>query len=251
MKFGSIYIIRNTVNKKVYVGQTTMSVSERFAAHMKPSTAKQKHTFKLYNAINKYGADKFYVEVLEENIPIEELDDKEVQYIHHFNSFKNGYNSTPGGDGRVLTKIEREDELLRLASNGMKAKEIALLFGCNKATVIRTLHKLGFWYHADKGMIVSLAKDGLTNEEIAKIMKCSNYTVSRALDKAHMRRRRAPVKNRDLDIDAIHADYDAQMPIDKICEKYDISKSVFGRIRTDNNFKTRPQIYKNKIRYHD
>lgn len=72
VRTGSIYIIKNTVNDKVYIGQTTTTVHERFMAHMKPSTSKMRHTYKLYNAILKYGADKFYVETLLENIPISE-----------------------------------------------------------------------------------------------------------------------------------------------------------------------------------
>jgi len=32
---------------------------------------------KFYRAIRKYGEDKFYVELLEENIPIEKLNERE------------------------------------------------------------------------------------------------------------------------------------------------------------------------------
>lgn len=42
MRTGSIYIIKNDINEKVYVGQTTMTVHERFMTHMKPSTTKQR-----------------------------------------------------------------------------------------------------------------------------------------------------------------------------------------------------------------
>ena len=48
--------------------------------------------------MNKYGSDKFYYEVLEDNVPYELLDEREVYYIEKFDSFHNGYNSTPGGD---------------------------------------------------------------------------------------------------------------------------------------------------------
>jgi hypothetical protein len=58
MRTGSIYIIKNTVNDKVYIGQTTMAVHERFMVHMKPSTAKLRRNYKLYNAVTKYGRDK-------------------------------------------------------------------------------------------------------------------------------------------------------------------------------------------------
>lgn len=64
MRTGSIYIIKNTVNPKVYIGQTTMSVKERFAAHKKPVTRKKRSSYKLYNAMNKYSVENFYVETL-------------------------------------------------------------------------------------------------------------------------------------------------------------------------------------------
>ena len=46
-----------------------MAVKDRIAAHFKPSVAKLRGTYKLYNAINKYGKENFYYEILEENIP--------------------------------------------------------------------------------------------------------------------------------------------------------------------------------------
>lgn len=251
MKVGSIYIIRNTVNNKVYIGQTTMLVSERFAAHIKPSTSKRKRGYKLYNAMNKYGSDKFYVETLEENVPIEKLNGLETEYIYKYDSYNNGYNSTPGGDGRTLSKIEREDELLRLAKLGMNTHEIALIFGCHHATVIRTLHKLGFRYHYDENKIIELSKGGMKNKDIAELMNCHPYTVCRILDRRNERKYRVPVKNRSIDIEAIRSDYDAQMPITEICTKYNISKTVFYRIKSENNFHLRPQIYKYKTRYYD
>ena len=51
MKVGSIYIIKNKINDKVYIGQTTMTVHERFMVHLKPSTQKIRRNYKLYNAI--------------------------------------------------------------------------------------------------------------------------------------------------------------------------------------------------------
>ena len=141
MRTGSIYIIKNTVNDKVYIGQTTMTVHERFMVHMKPSTAKLRRNYKLYNAVTKYGRDKFYVETLEDNVPLELLNQKEIEYITMYNSFYNGYNSTKGGDGRIINKVENEDELLSLAKSGVSADNLALKFSVNKATVFRTLHK--------------------------------------------------------------------------------------------------------------
>ena len=45
-----IYIVKNTINKKCYIGQTWQNLDRRFYEHKK-----QKKCPKLFNAINKYG----------------------------------------------------------------------------------------------------------------------------------------------------------------------------------------------------
>lgn len=136
---GTIYIIKNTVNKKVYIGQTTMSVKERWTAHMKPSTAKQRHTYKLYNAIRKYGRDNFYYEILEENIDVDDLNYKEILYIEAYDSFYNGYNSTKGGDGRYINKQYDVDNIIFRYKNGESAPSIALDYDVCGCTIRRIL----------------------------------------------------------------------------------------------------------------
>lgn len=60
---GSIYIIRNKINDKVYIGQTTMTVHERFMYHLKPSVHKKRGTYKIYNAMAKYGKKIFMLKL--------------------------------------------------------------------------------------------------------------------------------------------------------------------------------------------
>lgn len=252
MVTGSIYIIRNTVNDKVYIGQTTMTVEERFNSHKKPSTEKQKKNYKIYNAMRKYGRDKFYVETLETGISADKLDEREIEYIAQYDSFRNGYNSTPGGDGRILNKINCEDELLSLAKNGVSADELATRYGVNKATIFRTLHKCGFYYRTDHKEILDLAKSGLKNKEIAKILHCNEATVSRALKNGGKRKHRVPINAREsFDYDALISDYYSQIPMKELCDKYGITKTSFYRIKEKIGFETRPQIYKHKTRYYE
>lgn len=253
IRTGSIYIIRNTENEKVYIGQTTMTVHERFMSHMKPSAARRGQNRKLYNAVSKYGADKFFVETLESGIPVSELDGKEIDYIAKYDSLNRGYNSTKGGDGRVINKIDNEQEMLSLAKSGVDAKELAARYGVHKATIYRTLHKLGFFYYADHSEeILFLAASGLKNEQIAEQIGCHIYTVYRALNRANARKHRMPIKKRkDIDIGVVMADYTAQMPIREICKKHGISKTVFYRIKEQTGVKSRPQIYKYKTNYRE
>ncbi len=95
-----IYVIRNTVNGKEYVGKTGR-LKRRMQKHLSVSpTAEQI----LYRAIRKYGVDSFVIEVLEVlNAPTEDksiLFDKEIYNIRLRKSLAPlGYNMTEGGEG--------------------------------------------------------------------------------------------------------------------------------------------------------
>ncbi len=57
--YGYIYKISNLKNSKVYIGQTTKTIGERYNMHLKASTNKSKKTLHLYQAMNKYGIENF------------------------------------------------------------------------------------------------------------------------------------------------------------------------------------------------
>ena len=57
--YGYIYKISNSYNSKVYIGQTTKTVAERYDTHLKACNNKAKQTLHLYLAMNKYGVKNF------------------------------------------------------------------------------------------------------------------------------------------------------------------------------------------------
>lgn len=96
---GFIYKITNTVNNKIYIGQTTKTIEERFQKHIQK--AKQHVNRYLYDAMNHYGYDNFKIEPIEEcdnNL----LNEREIYWIKYYNSNNKilGYNMTTGGEGR-------------------------------------------------------------------------------------------------------------------------------------------------------
>ena len=96
---GIIYKITSP-SGKVYVGQTVRSFEKRIQEH------KSKHSgcTLLRNAIQKYG-DEMKYEIIEENVPQEQLDEREVFWISHFISLApNGYNCNTGGQFNVVTQ---------------------------------------------------------------------------------------------------------------------------------------------------
>lgn len=92
---GRIYIITNKINRKQYVGQTISTLSERWSQHKCDSKRRQTA---IANAIRKYGFDNFKIDIVEDDIPYEDLDNKEIYYIKQYNTIcPNGYNITDGG----------------------------------------------------------------------------------------------------------------------------------------------------------
>lgn len=87
---------------KSYIGQT-INLDERKIKHknasLNESIINRAYEYTFHRAIRKYGFENIKWEILEKNIPQELLNIKECEYIQGFNSYKNGYNSTLGGDG--------------------------------------------------------------------------------------------------------------------------------------------------------
>ena len=118
MKTGSLYIVYNDINDKVYVGITVRKVHRRFHEHIYAAEA-EKDNFQFHKAIRKYGSQNFHVDCLLSGIPIERLPLFEKACISRFTSYKCGYNSTPGGDG---TGKEVTDEFRQKISELHKGK---------------------------------------------------------------------------------------------------------------------------------
>lgn len=100
---GYIYCYRNTINNKVYIGQTD-NINRRKKEHI--SKANRGYKEKFYNAIRKYGIDNFEFSILysfnsssSSRLSIL-LDAMEVFLIKKYNSFYEGYNSTLGGHSK-------------------------------------------------------------------------------------------------------------------------------------------------------
>lgn len=94
----TIYLHRNKINNKIYIGQTIQSLNGRWK-NGKGYNEKNQPYF--YYAIQKYGWDNFEHIILEqnENWTQEELNIKEKEYIAKYqaNNPQYGYNISEGG----------------------------------------------------------------------------------------------------------------------------------------------------------
>lgn len=96
--FGLIYKITNTLNGKLYIGQTTMALADRWSAHVKASRL-QRRRGHLHSAIAKYGLEHFVIEPIDAADDQFELDLKERDWIYRLRTRDNlvGYNIALGG----------------------------------------------------------------------------------------------------------------------------------------------------------
>ena len=111
---GIIYKI-SSPSGKVYVGQTICSFEKRIRQHKsKTSTCTA-----LKNAINKYS-DEMKYEIIEDNIPHKQLDEREIYWIKELNSLApSGYNLNTGG-GQFYQVTQEVKDKMRDSMNKLK-----------------------------------------------------------------------------------------------------------------------------------
>lgn len=130
MKKCGIYIIKNKINNKVYIGQS-VDIMCRWYAHKNSAKGKSQDSYtKIHTVMNELGIDNFYIEILEE-CEYSKLDEREIYWIDFFNSYKNGYNMTLGGDsnrgesnGRHLLTEEQVIEIRLAYGNKIPFREV-------------------------------------------------------------------------------------------------------------------------------
>ena len=76
MLVGKIYVIKNDINDKVYVGQTIQTLKKRFNGHCCYSKSDRSDRMYIKRAIHKYGKEHFSIELIEE-CPTELLNERE------------------------------------------------------------------------------------------------------------------------------------------------------------------------------
>ena len=90
-----LYALVNRINNQTYFGITN-NFNNRMKSHKNYTIDNNR---KLYNSIKKYGWKNFDKEIIEVVYCRTEVFELEKFYIEEFDTFRNGLNSTPGGDG--------------------------------------------------------------------------------------------------------------------------------------------------------
>ena len=187
-EFGRIYIIKNKINNKVYVGQTKVSIKLRFQNHL--SAARCGRGYTIGKAIRKYGEENFYIELLEECLA-SELNEREMYWIAFYNSTDNkcGYNMSLGGHvNRKPTQID-ENLVLKLFKEGKSAHEITKLLHTNAYNISNILKKHNIVYGVDLqrtpkdkvAEVIQLYQKGYSSKQIKQKLEINKSTVLRIL----------------------------------------------------------------------
>lgn len=113
-KIGRIYsIIDNEHNKVVYIGKTV---------NMKDFKPHGKHICKLFNLY----PSRYVYKILEENVLVENLRDREVYYINLYETFrdKTCFNFTEGGDGGYTLQKYNEEQINLIRQKALLTKKL-------------------------------------------------------------------------------------------------------------------------------
>ena len=117
MKKYIVYMHKNKINGKVYVGLTCQLPQERWRLQGQG----YKNQIKFYRAIEKYGWDNFEHLILFNNLTENEASEKEKELIQVFDAINNGYNVSLGGS--TTNHSPETLEKIRLARLGKKHSE--------------------------------------------------------------------------------------------------------------------------------
>ncbi len=114
-----VYKITNIINNKVYIGQTIMTLEERFYFHCNPS---KDNKMLICRSIKKYGKDNFIKEIIEYCETLEQSNIREEYWVNYYDARnkKIGYNIRPGGGNSLKT-----EEFRKRISEGIKNSEKA------------------------------------------------------------------------------------------------------------------------------
>lgn len=238
---GYIYKIINRINNKVYIGQTKYTIEHRWNQHLR--AYREGRQYSLYKAIHKYGLENFSIEQLEE-VSVDKLDEREIFWIAKYDSFKNGYNMTIGGQNvHYIWTDNQYEEIKDLYLSGFTAKFIAKRFNVSSDTILKVLKSLNVKLRrnpldinrVEKDLLINDYKSGYTLSSLAKRLNTDRQTIKRFLIKEGIDVRvhglilKDTEKQREL-ID----DFTSGMTLKDIEDKYHADVSTIKRVLSIN-----------------
>lgn len=267
-----IYIIKNTINNKVYIGQTK-NCADRWSKHI--WSAKHRPHTAIAQAMHDLGIQHFYYQVLEHEI--ENFDERERYWIEYYDSrVPNGYNVAPGGryvggteaatasitDTKTLQHIVDD-----LQTTRMSYAKLAEKYECCEWTIGAINHGEAY-YNAD--LHYPLRESNRYTEEKLKQLRYSlKYELDKSLkdlareyqmdageisniNQGHTHRiagENYPLRNGKVTftlcsiVDEVIALLKTDMPQQDIARQYNVSVSSISGINTGKNYRRPNETY--------
>ena len=205
---GFIYKITNKVNNKVYIGQTRYTVESRWRQHLKNYNVEHRKQ-PLYLAFEKYGIENFEIETVEE-VNVNSLDEREIFWIAKYNSFKEGYNATIGGQGTKLYywTDSKYEEIRTMYLSGFTTANIGKHFNVSSWVITNILKSLDVKLRnnplsmnaVETAEFIKKYENGNSLKELASEYQTDKETVKRFLQKkgVNLRVHSLLVNNKEL-----------------------------------------------------
>lgn len=240
-----IYIIKNSINEKVYVG-SAICLSKRWTVHKSYLNSNNHHSKRLQRAWNKYGQENF------EFIPIqfcgkEDLIKYEQYWINHFNSYLAGYNGTPIAGSRLgSTHDEATREKISINRRGKGTGANNCNYGKNLTGHTNNMYGksvLDIWierYGPEKANEMWLAK----SELLSKKLKGKKGSKGR-LGKKNSEYQKAQL-SKAISARLINSQGEEYIGIANAAKAYGMSRSSLQAMLTGQNPNKTDLKYKNK-----
>lgn len=172
-----IYKIENTINHKIYIGQSK-HIRERWCEHKKELKRNTHKNIYLQRAWNKYGPSVFVHEILE-LCDETQLDERECYYINLYETFDSdkGYNLTSGGGRRKKYSIETREKLKINATgaNNPNSKKVICL---ENNRIFDSIGIASKTYNTDPAMIYRCCTGQRLTAGNVHWMYLNNYEIS-------------------------------------------------------------------------
>lgn len=166
-----IYKITNNINGKCYIGQSIF-LNRRIKRHL--SYKSHKDNLAIYKAFDKYGINNFLIEILEYfdtkdySYIKHKLDELEIYYIDKFNSYRDGYNKTIGGDAGVTGYKFTEEQK-------------------KKVSIASKIHAVNHYKPVYlKSIITKYTKMYISEAYASADLNCNHSQISRVCDRKQM-----------------------------------------------------------------
>lgn len=181
---GTVYIIKNDISEKVYIGSTNQKLNVRMNQHRSRSRKGVKR-YELYNYMREIGEEHFHIEPLIESVPDERLYEEELRAIANYPNQEDLLNTVHGFPLQECYIIAIE------YNNGKRIKEIARERGHCSKNVTAVLKHMGIevldWNEHQKIKVDEsdlrrmYVDEMMSTPEIAKVYGTSPVTINKWL----------------------------------------------------------------------